>query len=123
MLLFAGTSWAQQYVISTIAGGAPPPTPAPGLTVSIWRPNGTATDTAGNLYFTSLNCVFKLDRNGVVTLVAGTSRLGYYGDGGAATFAQLSSPNGVAADGAGNVFVADFDLHVEWLGLWPGSGD
>jgi len=107
LLLIASTSWSQQYLISTVAGGAPPPAPAPGLTASIGRPQGTATDLAGNLYFTSLNCVFKLDLHGVVTLIAGTSRLGYSGDGGAATLAQLNGPNGVAVDSAGNVFVAD----------------
>lgn len=106
LLLIASASWSQ-YLISTVAGGAPPPTPAPGLTVSIGKPQGTATDTAGNLYFTSLNCVFKLDLNGIVTRIAGTSRAGYSGDGGSATLAQLNGPNGVAVDSAGNVFVAE----------------
>jgi hypothetical protein len=86
-LVFAGAAWSQQYVISTIAGGAPPPSPAPGLTASIGSPQGTAVDSAGNLYFTRLNCVFKLDLNGVVTRVAGNPSLGYSGDGGAATLA------------------------------------
>ena len=107
LLVFAGTSWSQQYVISTVAGGAPPPTPVPGLTASIGRPQGTATDTAGNLYFTSLNCVFKLDLNGIVTRLTGTSRAGFAGDSGAATLAQLWNPNGVAVDSAGSVFFAD----------------
>ena len=66
-----------------------------------------ATDAAGNAYFTSLNCVFRLDLKGVVTRVAGTSRAGYSGDGGAAMNAQLNAPNGVAVDGAGDLFIAD----------------
>jgi uncharacterized protein (TIGR03437 family) len=107
LLLFAGASWTQQYVISTAAGGAPPQTPAAALTVAIGNPAGTASDPAGNLYFTALNCVFKLDPNGVLTRVAGTSRGGFAGDGGAATSAQLLAPNGVAVDGADNVFFAD----------------
>jgi hypothetical protein len=48
---------AQQYVISTYAGGAPPPMPAPEWDVSI------ATDAAGDAYFTGQNCVFKRDPN------------------------------------------------------------
>src|ERR1035441_10021656 len=104
LVLMAGTSWTQQYVISTIAGGAPPLTPATGLAPSIGRPAGMATDSAGNAYFTSLNCVFEWSLNGVVTRIAGTSRTGFSGDGGAATLAQLYSPNGVAVDSAGNVF-------------------
>jgi len=107
LLVISGTSWAQ-YLISTVAGGAPPPTPVPGLMASIGRAYGMATDSAGNAYFTTLNCVFKLDLNGVVTRIAGTSRLGFSGDGGAATLAQLNNPNGLAVDSAGNVYVVDF---------------
>jgi hypothetical protein len=42
---------------------------------------GVAVDAAGNVYFNSLNCVFKLDRRGFLTRVAGTSYAGYSGDG------------------------------------------
>jgi hypothetical protein len=101
-LLLAATAFAQQYVISTVAGGAPPATPAAALSASIGTPNGVATDSAGSVYFTSLNCVFKLDPNGVLTRVAGNSRNGYSGDGGPAVSAQLSNrssnPYGLATD-------------------------
>ena len=107
LLLLAGATWAQQYVISTIAGGAPPPTPAAALTVSIGAPSGVATDSAGNVYFLSLNCVFKLDKDGDATRVAGYSRAGYSGDGGPATSAQLANPLAVAVDASGNLFIAD----------------
>jgi len=107
LLLFAGTSAAQQYVISTIAGGVPPPTPAMGINTSIGVSNGVATDGTNNIYFTSLNCVFRLDQNGVITRVAGNSKVGYSGDGGAAVSAQLSMPGGIALDSAGNLFIGD----------------
>jgi len=46
---------AQQYVISTVAGGAPPPAPAAALTASIATPTGStqgiAPDSVGNVYF------------------------------------------------------------------------
>ena len=64
-------------------------------------------DASGNLYFTSQNCVFRLDTSGVLTLVAGNSRPGYSGDGGPATAAQFNQPEGVAVDPSGNVYVAD----------------
>lgn len=48
---------------------------------------------------------------GTVNTVAGTGTSGNSGDGAVATSAQLSSPNGVALDGAGNLFVADTGNH------------
>src|SRR3989442_1962338 len=109
LLLVSGTAaWAQQYVISTIAGGAPPPTPIAAVNASIGLTYGVATDAAGNVYFTSDNCVFRLEQqNGVLTRVAGNSRAGYSGDGGPAINAQLRDPTGVAVDGAGNLFFVD----------------
>ena len=98
---------AQQYAISTFAGGAPPPTPVPALQASIGAPYGVAADTAGNVYFTGLNCLFKLSANGVLSRVAGNARAGYSGDGGPAASAQLNAPLGVAVDTSGNLYIAD----------------
>src|SRR5262249_44039873 len=53
-----------------------------------------------------------IDVDGTISTVAGTGLAGYSGDGGAASLAQLASPNGVAVDGLGRVFVADRDNHV-----------
>jgi trimeric autotransporter adhesin len=106
-LVASSVAQAQEYVISTYAGGAPPPTPVAGVSASIAAPLSVATDAAGNVYFASDNCVFKLDTNGVLTRVAGNSRVGYSGDGGPATSAQLYQPAGVAVDGAGDLYVAD----------------
>ena len=111
-LLFGGCVWAQQYVISTIAGGAPPPTPAVARSASIGDPTRLATDAAGNVYFGSLHSVFKVDAAGTLTRVAGNARPGNSGDGGPAAAAQLSFPMGLAADTAGNLFVADRDASV-----------
>src|SRR5262245_54596169 len=113
LLLASGTVWAQQYVISTIAGGAPPPTPIAGVNADIGPTYAVATDATGNVYFSiSDNCVFRLDQNGVVTRVAGNSRVGDSGDGGLAINAQLSGPRGVAVDGAGNLFIADASSRI-----------
>src|ERR1035437_5544737 len=112
ILLFGGSAWAQQYVISTIAGGAPPPTPAIALTASVGDPTRLATDAAGNVYFGSLHSVFKVDAGGTLTRIAGNARAGNSGDGGPAAAAQLNFPMGIATDAAGNVFVADRDASV-----------
>src|ERR1043166_2659462 len=116
---------AQDYVISTYAGWVPPPqTAEAGVDLELGDLKGIGTDAAGNVYFVSnyftdpsgyasgLNCVFKLDRNGFVTLIAGKSRPGFSGDGGPAVDAQLEPSYaayaiGVAVDGAGNLFITD----------------
>jgi len=113
---------AQQYVVSTYAGGTPPPTPLPGANLAIWYPQGLATDAAGNAYFAMLNCVFRLGPDDIVDRIAGNCRPGYSGDGGAARDAQFrlgigylnpppyvgtELPLGIAVDNAGDIFVAD----------------
>ena len=85
----------------------PPPTPVQAVQASIGGPLGAAADSQGNVFFTSLNCVFKIDGNGALSRVAGTSRGDYSGDGGPATSAMLSFPSGVAVDASGNLFIAD----------------
>ena len=107
-LLLAGASvaFAQQYTISTIAGGAPPATPVAASNTSIGAPRRVAADSAGNVYFSSSNAVFKMS-GATLTLVAGNSRAGFSGDGGPAVNAQLNSPEGVAVDSSGTVFIAD----------------
>jgi uncharacterized repeat protein (TIGR01451 family) len=96
-------------LISTLAGGAMPPTAAPGASLSIPVSYGVAADAAGNVYFPSpnLNAVFKADPSGVVTRIAGTGIAGHLGDGGSALSAQLNGPNGVAVDASSNVYIAD----------------
>jgi uncharacterized protein (TIGR03437 family) len=68
---------------------------------------GRVAVNAGNLYFSSSNCVFKIDATGTVTLIAGNSRAGFSGDGGLAVNAQLNSPQGIAFDPNGNMYIAD----------------
>jgi sugar lactone lactonase YvrE len=45
--------------------------------------------------------------DGVITTVAGWGPKGYFGDGGDASNAQFNLPEGVAADAAGNIYIAD----------------
>ena len=107
LLAGASLALAQQYSISTVAGGAPPATPAAAASISMGQPARVALDASGNLYFSGSNCVFKIDAHGTVTLVAGTSRAGFSGDGGPAVNAQLNSPQGIAFDTQGNLYIAD----------------
>jgi uncharacterized protein (TIGR03437 family) len=111
-LFCTGFAQAQQYVISTIAGGAALPTPAAAVSASIGDPPRVAVDAVGNLYFGSMHSVFKVDLTGNITRIAGNGQSGYSGDGGIATAAQLEYPDGIAVDAAGNVYVADLTAQV-----------
>ncbi len=97
---------AQQYSISTVAGGANPLTPVAATSISIGQPRRVAVDNKGNVYFSSGNSVFKL-AGGSLSLVAGNSRAGFSGDGGLAVNAQLNAPQGMAIDASGNIYIAD----------------
>ena len=72
-------------------------------------PSSQVVDTAGNIYFTEpeRHVVRKLSANGVYSTVAGTGILGYSGDGGSATAAQLNYPYCIARDAPGNIYITD----------------
>jgi sugar lactone lactonase YvrE len=82
------------------------------------QPTGLAVDAKGNLYIAdSANNVIRrvAATTGIITSVAGDYAAdkangglgGFSGDGGPATSAQLNDPQGVAVDGAGDLFIAD----------------
>ncbi len=106
LLAAAPAALAQQYSISTIAGGAPFATPAAATGISIGQPRRVALDSTGNVYFSSGNCVYKMS-GATIALLAGNSRPGFSGDGGPASNAQLNAPQGVAVDSSGNIYIAD----------------
>jgi sugar lactone lactonase YvrE len=106
--------FGQTYTINTFAGGALPVN-IPGTSAALGGPQAGAVDATGNLFFSvsgGLNVVLRLDAiTNVLALVAGNGTLGYSGDGGPATSAQLAIPNGVALDAAGNLYIADAGNH------------
>ena len=54
-----------------------------------------------------LSTVFAASSNDIVVTVAGTGNAGYTGDGGNAALAELSVPQGIVLDGAGNLYISD----------------
>jgi sugar lactone lactonase YvrE len=100
-----------QNTIVSIAGG---PGQGPAATaVALRAPRAVAMDTAGNLYIadTESQRVRRVAPGGGITVVAGSGVPGFSGDGGQAVAAQLQDPNGVAVDGAGNLYIADTGNH------------
>ena len=79
----------------------------------LYSPHGVAVDGAGNLFIADQynHRIRRVDPTGTITTVAGTGECCFGGDGGPADQAQLNDPDGVAVDGAGNLFIADTDNH------------
>ncbi|HEY1810423.1 MAG TPA: Ig-like domain repeat protein [Acidobacteriaceae bacterium] len=78
-------------------------------------PGAVAIDGAGNLYIadTNNNVIREVNlTTGSIRTVAGTSTPGYTGDTGAATSAELNSPQGVAVGAVGNLIIADTGNNV-----------
>ena len=77
---------------------------------AVQLPAGLGVDANGNVYIADTHADdIELDASGTITTIAGTGVAGYNGDNQAATSAQLSNPNAVAVDTAGNVFISDAD--------------
>ncbi|MEQ8175828.1 MAG: hemoblobin-interacting domain-containing protein [Syntrophomonadaceae bacterium] len=73
---------------------------------------GLALDSAGNLYIAdSFNQKIRMvdASTQIISTVAGTGTSGFSGDDGPAASAQLSNPQGLAFDGAGNLYIADYN--------------
>ena len=76
------------------------------------RPLGVALDSEGNVYVASRRKIRRIDEAGIITTFAGTGEGGAIGDGGPAIAARLSDPHGIAFDGAGNLYVADWETNL-----------
>ena len=98
--------------ITTVAGAPKPATlgdGGPATSALLDYPAGVAVDSSGNLYIAEWfgHRIRKVSPDGIIITVAGAGTRGYSGDGGPATAAQISNPNGVAVDSFGNVYFPD----------------
>jgi trimeric autotransporter adhesin len=99
-------------IITTVAGNGKKGFPDDGAMATEVPIGGTVVraDTEGNIYITDEGYpgIFKVNPEGVLTVLAGTGEDGYSGDGGPATEAQLSAPTTVAIGPDGNLYIADW---------------
>lgn len=78
------------------------------------NPRSIAVDAAGNLFIadTHNHRIRKVNRDGIITTVAGNGTAGSGGDGGPATSAQLNFPQDMTVDASGNLFIADLSDRI-----------
>jgi sugar lactone lactonase YvrE len=89
----------------------------PATSARLQYPVGVAVDGQGSVYVVDSSAfVRKVSPGGTITTFAGGGST--VGNGGLATSAQLRSPNGLAVDGKGNVYISEFATHqVRVVGL------
>jgi trimeric autotransporter adhesin len=80
-------------------------------TQAVMIPSAVALDGSGNLYISDVDLNHTVIRRvdlstGLIYTVAGTGQVGFQGDGGVATAAELNDPNGLAFN-SGVLYVAD----------------
>jgi large repetitive protein len=101
-------------IITTVVG---PGTPGqlgdggPATSASLQSPSGLFTSPLTGMFYIADSGGQRVRSvslsSGVITTVAGNGSAGYSGDGGAALAAQLNSPNAIAFDSSGNLYIAD----------------
>ena len=109
-----GAAYGQQYLTTTdaVMGGANgyAGDGGPALSAQFANPLCVAVDSQGNYYIAdSKNFVIRKVSAGsaLISTVAGNGTIGFSGDGGPATSAQISTVSALAVDGGGNLYISD----------------
>lgn len=100
-------------IITTIAGNGTQGYSGDGqnaLNAEINNPFDLVIDAADNIYFVDLNnnVIRKIEHTtNIITTAIGTGVVGFSGDGGLASSAEISNPQGITIDVNGNIYISD----------------
>jgi DNA-binding beta-propeller fold protein YncE len=109
MLSLTALSAVRADKLVLVAGGGAGADGSPAVQAKLTGPFGVAFDRSGNLFVVEMTGqrVHKVDRNGVLTTIAGTGEKGDSGDGGPATAARFNGPHSLAVAANGDIYVSD----------------
>jgi len=96
-------------IITTVAGnGQYGYTGDGGLAIScsMYGPSSVDIDTSGNLYIADNSRIRKVDKNGIITTIAGNGKNSYSGDGDSAILASFFLQR-ILVDNANNIYLTD----------------
>lgn len=99
-------------VVTTVAGTGVPGyggDGGPALDAQLNSPWGILIDKDDNLLIADSNndAIRKVGSDGIIHTIAGNGQEGYEGDGGPATSAKLNTPQSLAVDAAGRIYIGD----------------
>jgi hypothetical protein len=89
----------------------------PATSAKLYAPLGLVFDNAGNLYFSDEGNarVRKIDNSGIISTVVGTGVVGYSGDGGQATNAELRQPCWLTISPSGDLYIPVLDVDFVYV--------
>jgi len=103
------------WTIGTFAGtDRPVKDGGPGISSLLNTPGSVVLDAGGNVIFADTNNhrVRKISTNGTIATIVGTGAPGNSGDSGPALTARMISPQGLALDAAGDLYISDYAANV-----------
>jgi len=100
---------AQGIITKYVGGGGSQADGIKATATQLGQVHGLALDAAGTLYYSDITFqkIRKVTTDGLVTTIGGTGA-GGFNDDGVATQTQIHDPKGLALDGAGAIYIADF---------------
>jgi len=106
-------------IISTIAGngiGGYSGDGGQATAAEMQYPFSLFVDSVNNIYFTDNDnyVVRKVDTAGIISTIVGINVLGYNGEGGPATSAEIGYPSGIWMDKKSNIYFGDFNDQRVW---------